>query len=119
MVWPWVSGGSQMVWSWVSGKFGMGHRGFTVVEVLFFCFCFCFFLFFVFFFCLQWWWQRLIFVRFGCRLLGLLDVFLFFIFYLFIYLDVVFGGLIWRDVVLGGRFWVCRIYYLIGFLILF
>ena len=36
MVWSWVSGGSQMVWPWVSGKFGMGHRGFTMVVVLFF-----------------------------------------------------------------------------------
>ena len=34
MVRPWVSGGSQMVWPWVSGAFGMGHTGFTVVEVL-------------------------------------------------------------------------------------
>ena len=50
VVWPWVangcgrgwvSGGVAMgfvgcrwVWPWVSGAFGMGHRGFTVVEVL-------------------------------------------------------------------------------------
>ena len=34
MVWLWVLGGSQMVWLWVSGAFGMGHRGFTVVKVL-------------------------------------------------------------------------------------
>ena len=44
-VWPWVSGGSQVRFrglqmgvavgfGWVSGAFGMGHRGFTVVEVL-------------------------------------------------------------------------------------
>ena len=34
----WVSGGvvvgCRWVWPWVSGAFGMGHRGFTVVEVL-------------------------------------------------------------------------------------
>ena len=37
----WVSGGVAVgfvgyrwVWPWVSGAFGMGHRGFTVVEVL-------------------------------------------------------------------------------------
>ena len=78
--------GLQMVWSWVSGKFGMDHRGFTVVVVLFF------------FFGRQWRWQRLIFVGFGCRLLGLLNVFFFFFF----------GGSD-LDVVLGGRFCVVLI----------
>ena len=37
----WCIWSCSMVWPWVSSAFGMGHRGFTMVEVLWVFFFFC------------------------------------------------------------------------------